>query len=107
MEKPDASSETPSSEAILLQWLEGPFRLLAEHLPERILFKDRESRFLWVNRVALKVLGAAALSEILGKTDRDYFDAAHADKARAEEIQVMESGQPLIDLVGRRTCTSP
>ncbi len=79
------------------EWLEGQFKKLAEILPECIFFKDREGCFIWVNRATVNFFGKADLSEIVGKTDYDFFPEQHADEARADELRVLETGEPIFD----------
>ena len=64
---------------------------------DQVYFKDRESRFLRVSDVQAKRLGAQRAEELIGKTDFDVFGDEHAAKARADELAIMETGEPLID----------
>ncbi len=68
---------------------------LLENLPDGVWFKDRESRFTWVNKHVLEILNLSNLSDILGKTDFDLFSKEHAEEARQDEIRIMESGQAI------------
>ncbi len=69
---------------------------LINSLPDNIYFKDRESRFLMVNRALAQRFGLKDPSEALGRTDADFFDEEHAQEARDDEIEVMETGLPMI-----------
>lgn len=73
--------------------------MLLDHLPDRIFFKDRESRFIRINFALTHLLGLKSPQEAYGKTDADFYDAAHAAEARADEVHVMETGEPLIGKV--------
>jgi PAS domain S-box-containing protein len=69
---------------------------LLEHAPFRIYFKDRASRFLAVGRQKLLRHGFTRQSEIIGKSDADFFSAEHARRAREDEEQIMKTGQMLV-----------
>ena len=78
-------------------------RLLMEVIPDRIYFKDLESRFVRVNRAYVAWHGIATPEEVIGKTDFDLFAPVHAEVARAEELAIIRTGQPLIAKVERLT----
>jgi len=69
---------------------------LMDHIPDHIYFKDRESRFLRVNRAMARWIGARSPEHAVGKSDADIFREEHATDARADEQQVMETGQPIV-----------
>jgi sigma-B regulation protein RsbU (phosphoserine phosphatase) len=69
---------------------------LMETIPDTIYFKDRESRFVRVNRAQAHLLGLADPAEAVGRTDADFFSAEHAAIARAEEEEIMRTGRPLL-----------
>ncbi len=69
---------------------------LFEHIPDAIYFKDVAGRFMRVTSSLAKRLGAANPQEVVGKSDADFFPADYADQARADEQQLMQSGQPMI-----------
>ena len=71
-------------------------RSLMDTIPDRIYFKDLESRFVCVNAAQARWLGAASPAEMVGKTDGDYFAAAHTDLARRTEEEVIRTGQPSV-----------
>ena len=57
---------------------------LMDSTPDRIYFKDREGRFILVNRALKEFHHMKDDSEILGLTDFDLFLAEHAmDRARS------------------------
>ncbi len=76
---------------------------LMDHLPHAIYFKDAESRFLRINRALAKSFGLKDASEACGRTDFDFFAEEHARLAREDELQVMRTGQPIIDKEEKET----
>ena len=70
---------------------------LLESIPDGVWFKDRESRFTWVNRSIVNDLGKRSREDILGCTDFDFFTKEHAMEAREDELRIMETGEPLIN----------
>ncbi len=81
------------------------FRLsaLMDNLPDNIWFKDRDSRFVSVNRAMLSWTGFKDQSEIIGKTDQDIFTGEHADAALADEQKIIATGQPIAGLEEKET----
>ncbi|MFZ6027474.1 MAG: substrate-binding domain-containing protein [Chloroflexota bacterium] len=73
------------------------FDSLMQSLPDEIYFKDRESRFIHVNPAMMRHHGVQDASTLLGKTDFDLFDEAHARPAFEDEQRIMETGKPLLD----------
>jgi two-component system sensor histidine kinase/response regulator len=70
---------------------------LLESIPDGVWFKDAESRFTWVNRSIVEDFGKRSRDDIVGRTDADFFTAEHAREARADELRIMETGEPLIN----------
>ncbi len=70
---------------------------LMEHLPDKIYFKDAESRFISANKAKLEQHGMTNPSQIVGKTDFDLFREDRARQARADEQRTMSTGVPLVD----------
>ncbi|NNM28945.1 MAG: PAS domain-containing protein, partial [Akkermansiaceae bacterium] len=71
-------------------------RTMLANLPDYIYFKDLESRFTHVSDAMAASIGADAPDDLIGKTDREFFAREFAAKTRAEEVNLMESGEPLI-----------
>src|SRR5688572_11955176 len=72
-------------------------RLLMDHLPDAIYFKDADSRFTRVNRAQAEWLGLADPQAAAGKTDADFFPGEFAAVTRALELEIMRTGRPLLD----------
>ncbi len=76
---------------------------LMDHIPDSIYFKDRESRFIAVNRAMARLFGKEDPADILGKTDLDIFSADHAFRAMEDERRIVESGEPVVNLEEKET----
>ncbi len=77
-----------------MQQQQALVQLIIDHLPEEIgvYWKDRKGRYLGGNRKMYTDAGAAAPSEIIGKTDYDMPWANHADKYVDDDQTVMTDG---------------
>jgi sigma-B regulation protein RsbU (phosphoserine phosphatase) len=69
--------------------------------PDRIYFKDRESRFLLVNQAMRDFHKVTDDSQILGKTDFDFFLPEHAKDAFNDEQHVLLTGEPIVSKLER------
>src|SRR5262249_27353219 len=69
---------------------------LMDNSPDHIYFKDLESRFIRVNRTMARHFGLDSPADAVGKSDRDFFAAEHADEALRDEQEVMRTGQPIV-----------
>jgi diguanylate cyclase (GGDEF)-like protein/PAS domain S-box-containing protein len=71
-------------------------RNIVASVPDLIYVKDLESRFLFANQSTANVMAAGSSTELLGKTDCDFYPGETADGFRADELEVLRSGQPLV-----------
>ena len=86
-------SETQHDAAVqALRDSEALYHSLVEGLPLNIFRKDREGRFTFGNRRFCETI-RRSLSEIIGRTDRDFFPAELADKYRHDDELVTSTGQ--------------
>jgi len=70
---------------------------LMENLPDAVFFKDRDSRFILVNKaLAEKVYLLDDPAKAVGKTDFDFFAEEHARTFFENEKEIMLTGKPLI-----------
>jgi PAS domain S-box-containing protein len=76
---------------------------LLDNVPDSIYFKDRDSRFLRISRGMAEKFKLANPEVAIGKTDSDIFTPEHATQARHDELQVMQTGTPMIARVERET----
>lgn len=63
---------------------------------DTIYFKDRHSRYIWNSLAHARQFGLEDPSEMIGKSDADFFPPEFSDRTRREELHIMETGEPLI-----------
>ncbi len=73
---------------------EALYHSLVENLVQNIFRKDLRGRFTFANTNFCRAIGKE-LSEVLGKTDFDFFPRDLAAKYQADDHQVIESGKTL------------
>jgi phosphoserine phosphatase RsbU/P len=78
-------------------------RVLMDTIPDRIYFKNLQSRFVRNNAAHARALGAASSEECIGKSDFDYFSKEHAELAAADEQEIIRTGEPMIAKIERLT----
>jgi len=77
-------------------------RCLLENIPDRIFFKDRESRFICVSRAEAEYFRLPDPAEATGKTDFDFFDKELAQAAFDDEQRIMRTGKAIIGQVEKK-----
>ena len=86
-----------------LRTKEALFNKLISSIPDRIYFKDRQSRFVQINDSMARRAGLKDASEAVGKTDFDIFTDQHANQAFEDEQRIMSTGESLIGLDEKET----
>jgi PAS domain S-box-containing protein len=71
-------------------------QILMDTTPDIIYFKDKECRFLRTSKSQLGKFGISDQSELLGKTDFDFFTKEHAQQAYEDEQELMRTGEILM-----------
>tara|TARA_R110002049_G_scaffold27321_3_gene94388 strand:- start:9498 stop:10433 length:936 start_codon:yes stop_codon:yes gene_type:complete len=73
---------------------------LFDLLPSVSFFvKDRKGRFIALNRRGCEYCGVQTETEAVGRTDHDFFTKQRADEYRADDLIVLESGQPILNRI--------
>ena len=72
---------------------------LLENIPDRIYFKDEQSRFIRINRALTERFGLSRPEDAYGKTDADFFTPERARETLLDEQMVMITGQPILNKV--------
>lgn len=76
-------------------------RVLMDTIPDKIYFKDLQSRFVRNNAAHARSLGAASPADCVGKSDFDFFSVEHAQHARADEERIIRTGVPVVGKIER------
>ncbi len=71
---------------------EARYRTLIENIPQAVVLKDRESKYISINTAYALAFGLRQ-EEVIGKTDYDFHPEDLADKFRQEDRLVMETGE--------------
>ena len=72
-------------------------RTLIDNLPDSIYVKDTQGRFVTANLAAARITGAATPSDLLGKSDFDFYPEEVAAEYLNDERELMRSGEPLVN----------
>jgi sigma-B regulation protein RsbU (phosphoserine phosphatase) len=76
---------------------------MLDNVPDRIYFKDTQSRFIRVSRSVAKRVGVADPAEVIGKTDSDFYSPELAKKFCEDDENIIRSGKPIINKTEMRT----
>ena len=74
-------------------------RAIIDNVPDAVYAKDRQARFTLKNKFDAKLMGAKTPCETIGKTDFDYYPKPLAEACYRDDMQVIESGVPIINKV--------
>jgi PAS domain S-box-containing protein len=80
----------------------GLLRTLLDHTPDRIYFKDTQSRFVHFSK-SFETFHGISAEAIVGKTDADLFAEEHARLALEDERAILRTGRPLIGKMEKET----
>jgi len=75
---------------------------LLDNIPDAIFFKDRQSRFIKINKTMETIYGKHH-DTILGKTDFDLFAEEHARNAYNDEQEIIRTGEKIVSKVEKET----
>lgn len=80
---------------IKIEYEQNLLHALLDNTSDSIYFKDKKTRFVRVNKT--KALHCRSTpEEMIGKTDFDYFSPQIAKKSFQDDMQVLETGKPII-----------
>ena len=95
-ETDDSASAERRNLADALAHERNVLRTMIDLIPAFIYAKDAQSRFTAANKLVAHRMGVEP-SELIGKTDFDFFPREHAERFFADEQALIQSGVPLID----------
>lgn len=72
---------------------------MLENVPDRIYFKDAQSRFVKISRALGNRLGLANPDDVTGKTDFDFFPIEKAREFYEDEQRIIQTGEPLVNKI--------
>jgi PAS domain S-box-containing protein len=75
---------------------------MLENIPDRIYFKDAQSRFLKISKALAKRLGISNPDDAVGKTDFDFIAPEKAREFFEDEQRILRTGEPLINKIERQ-----
>jgi PAS domain S-box-containing protein len=75
---------------------------ILDNIPDRIYFKDTQSRFVKLSKSLAHRLGVENPASAIGKTDFDFIRSESAAEYHQDEQRVMQTGQPLINKTERQ-----
>jgi PAS domain S-box-containing protein len=67
---------------------------IIEHIAHPVFVKDRDFRFVLINRAFCELIGHTH-AELIGRTDYDFFPTEEADFFRSVDRRVFEAGRPI------------
>ena len=70
-------------------------RALIDHIPECMYVKDTEGKFILANIQVARMMRVDDPKLLIGKRDSEFYPAELAEKFRADELHVMETGESL------------
>ena len=68
---------------------------ILDNLPDFIYVKDSAGRYVMINEAVRKVLGAGSIDDVVGRTNDDFLPEDQAALERADDEQVIASGEPI------------
>lgn len=98
-----SSPPSPGTQAAPESLDSSLLRVLMDTSPDRIYFKDLQSRFVRNNAAHARSLGVGSPEDCVGKSDFDFFSREHAERAFADEQEIIRTGTPVIGKIERIT----
>jgi len=75
-------------------------RTLIDHLPDNVFVKDANERFIMINSSHTTSTGKTT-AEVIGKTSQEIFASELANQFHEDDLYVLRTGQPLINVERR------
>jgi PAS domain S-box-containing protein len=102
IERELAASQTKRRQRKMGEKLEFERKLLRhlmDGIPDAIYFKDAQRRYIRLNAAEVKLLKAESEESVVGLREEDLLPSERAAARRAEDLKLLETGEPLSDCV--------
>lgn len=99
----EALTESKENASAIIENERTLMNSLMDNLPDRIYFKDLESRFIRVNKEMANKHGLNEMKKIEGLTDFDLFTHEHAIQAFNDEQEIIRTGKPIVNIEEKET----
>jgi PAS domain S-box-containing protein len=66
-----------------------------EHIPDKVYFKDLDSRFVRISRAKAESCGLKDPMQAVGMSDADIYSSEHAMRALADEQEIIRTGRAI------------
>src|ERR1017187_2843625 len=76
-------------------------QVLLDNVPDRIYFKDTQSRFIQCNRAVARRVGVEDPKKVISKTDFDFYPREKAEEFRKDDQRIMQIGEPMLNKTER------
>ncbi|HEX5229022.1 MAG TPA: PAS domain S-box protein, partial [Bryobacteraceae bacterium] len=74
-------------------------RILLEHIPDHIYFKDARGKFIRISHALAATLGVKRPEDAIGRSDADYLDAETAALIQADDARIRASGKLVVSKI--------
>jgi PAS domain S-box-containing protein len=109
MEELEATQEQMNRQVNELNQLKGAleqekylFAALMDNLPDTIYYKDRQCKLIRVSKFMATAFNTS-IDKLIGKSDFDFQDEAHAQEAYDDEQRIMATRTPKINFIEKET----
>jgi len=99
----NALKESRAYSAAIIEQERTLMNCLMDNLPDRIYFKDLESKFIRVNKSMANMHVLKDLNKIEGLSDFDLFTNEHAIQAFNNEQEIIRTGKPIVNIEEKET----
>jgi len=90
-------NQTDIPQAPLAPTQQEILKTLLDAMPDIIFAKDLESRFVLANTALARLMGAACVEELKGKTDSDFMPSELVAHYAEDDRRIFKTGEPLVN----------
>lgn len=74
------------------------FDKLLRNIPALVYFKDIDGRYIKASESLADLLGVENIENVIGTTDEEYFTHNIAHKLYSDELEIMQTGEPKLNI---------